>query len=1023
MRCLHSKVNNLQLDKFIYYDFECTQENGEHIPNLVVSQSVCSLCEKVEKLENCESCGSRCSNCSKLEKGDYVMKPCLNTCGQREKVFKGKECKNNFCKWLISDQHKNFTVIAHNGKAYDLHFIFAYCIRNVLSPTVILNGTKILYMAIKKRLNLRFLDSVNFLPMALSKIPKSLELSELKKGYFPHYFNTESNQNVELDKLPDLHYYDPDSMSEQGREQFLKWYGEHKNDNFIFPEEILSYCKSDVDILRRGCVKYRNLILQITGETQTILNENMLTEEIVVNGVDPFQFITLASLCMGVFRSKFLAEEWKVLEKKNAQANCKHEMNCMCTWTRARKLTGDSEIEVLNNSDYISFDEQEHLLPKFVKSPIGLLPQTAYGRKDNQSLIALVWLKKLESDWNEKHEQNISIRHANSLDGEKEIYYQNVTNLNMPVIKYKADGYFEDEKNGDLYVCEFYGCHWHGCKKCFSNNRNSIIISGISAEERYQNTYIREKRIQEMGFKLITMWECEFSENIKTLTQEEIEEVENISLRSCYFGGRTNAIKLYHLFKKGEKGKYVDFCSLYPYILKYYKFPVGHPEKISKHFKNNIYEKCTKTDCHFQHEVHTTFPYFGIAKVKILPPRNLFHPVLPLRLNGKLKFPLCKTCATLPEIDQGRECKCSDEERSFIYTYCTPELEASLNMGYKLLKIYQILHWKETDVYNIDTKKGGMFTEYVNTFLKLKQEASGLPDNLKLDEDIEKYIEKYFEKEGILLDRKQIKKNSGIRQCAKLNLNSFYGKFGQKTTKRQTVYASKAEDVYRNILDKKKKLLNFHILSENMLQLEFEEDELFQDISLSTNVLLAAMCTCWARLTLWKVMFTLGERVLYHDTDSIIYTSKEDEYDPPTGEFLGDLTDELSCSKIGCEGCEIGHWIKEFVSCGPKNYAFKLNSGEVTCKVRGFSLNHRNAEILNFESMKDALKCWYIKRLNPHSDIDTHKEQLITVTTRILRDNKKCKVYSKKVSKTYGIVYDKRKVIENYQTIPFGFER
>ena len=65
-------------------------------------------------------------------------------------------------------------------------------------------------------------------------------------------------------------------------------------------------------------------------------------------------------------------------------------------------------------------------------------------------------------------------------------------------------------------------------------------------------------------------------------------------------------------------------------------------------------------------------------------------------------------------------------------------------------------------------------------------------------------------------------------------------------------------------------------------------------------------------------MNKLGDGVLYHDTDSIIYSVKDsDQYISPLGEYLGELTDELSCKQIGCKGCP-GHWIEEFISCGPK---------------------------------------------------------------------------------------------------------
>ena len=57
-----------------------------------------------------------------------------------------------------------------------------------------------------------------------------------------------------------------------------------------------------------------------------------------------------------------------------------------------------------------------------------------------------------------------------------------------------------------------------------------------------------------------------------------------INLRDCYFGGRTNGIVLHKKFTDGEKGKYVDFTSLYPDILKYKRFPVGHPERNNQGF-------------------------------------------------------------------------------------------------------------------------------------------------------------------------------------------------------------------------------------------------------------------------------------------------------------------------------------------------------------------------------------------------------------------------------------------------------
>lgn len=68
----------------------------------------------------------------------------------------------------------------------------------------------------------RVIDTLNFLPMALSSFPKTFNIPELKKGHFPHFFNTQANWNYE-GPLPDADYYGPESMKEDARDEFLKW--------------------------------------------------------------------------------------------------------------------------------------------------------------------------------------------------------------------------------------------------------------------------------------------------------------------------------------------------------------------------------------------------------------------------------------------------------------------------------------------------------------------------------------------------------------------------------------------------------------------------------------------------------------------------------------------------------------------------------------------------------------------------------------------------------------------------------
>ena len=129
-------------------------------------------------------------------------------------------------------------------------------------------------------------------------------------------------------------------------------------------------------------------------------------------------------------------------------------------------------------------------------------------------------------------------------------------------------------------------------------------------------------------------------------------------------------------------------------------------------------------------------------------------------------FPLCKTCAdTLNQ----NPCIHSEQERAILGTWCHVELMKAIEKGYKVLKIHEVWHFP--------THADELFKDYVDTFLKIKQEASGYPKECVTDEQKQRYIDEYYEHEGIRLDPNQIKYNPGLRSLAKLMLNSLWGMF------------------------------------------------------------------------------------------------------------------------------------------------------------------------------------------------------------------------------------------------------
>jgi hypothetical protein len=93
---------------------------------------------------------------------------------------------------------EKIVAIAHNAKAFDLHFILNRAILMKWQMELLMNGLKIMCMRVEHLL----LDSVSFLPFALRKLPEAIGLT-VAKSWYPHYFNTRANLDY-VGKIPDI---------------------------------------------------------------------------------------------------------------------------------------------------------------------------------------------------------------------------------------------------------------------------------------------------------------------------------------------------------------------------------------------------------------------------------------------------------------------------------------------------------------------------------------------------------------------------------------------------------------------------------------------------------------------------------------------------------------------------------------------------------------------------------------------------------------------------------------------------
>ena len=868
-------------EKYMFYDFEATQNTGTHTVNLSIAQD-----------------------------------------------FEGKEYIHNsieeFCKGFLNDKFKGYTFIAHNSKGYDSYFVLKWLIDQGIKPYCIYNGAKIMFMELPK-LSIRFIDSLNFLQMPLKSFPKTFGMSELKKGYFPHYFNKECNKDY-VGTIPSKKHYGYNQMKPDERTKFLKWYEERVSENYLFDfkKEILEYCRSDVDILRRGIMKLREDFIQL---------EN----------IDPLRYITIASVCMTIYRSNYMPNK-----------------------------------------------------------TIAIVPE--YAKTDNFSKMSIMWLNYVSTT------KGLNIQHALN-GGEKKLTIDGKT--------YKVDGFCEETNT----VYEFSGCFWHGCPNCYKPN---IINSKNQRDMGTLNNLTIEKReiIKSDGYNHVSTYECQLNKNKefqKFAKDFDQEIVEPLNPRDSFYGGRTNATKLLYKFKENECGRYVDFCSLYPTVQYYQKYPISHPTKIHNP------EKYCKS-------------WYGLIKCKVVPPRKLYHPVLPQRIKvdsyEKLVFTLCKTCA---ETRNQNKCKHTDTQRSFIGTWTTDEVNKALEKGYKILRIYEVWHFaKSTDT---------LFKGYIRRFMKIKLESSSYnfktkeeEDNFKarikdsLDIDVEKFefnaglrsiaklclnslwgklgqrnnmsqtkyvtdVSEFCEKKYSLdIDVEKFEFNAGLRSVAKLCLNSLWGKLGQRNNMSQTKYVTDVSEFCEILLDDKLDNKNFQFINDDMVQMTYNFKDQFVDNSNNTNIYIACFTTSHARLMLYDKLDYLNEKVLYFDTDSISYVD-DNTQNIETGDMLGDMTDEIS-----------GKGISSFVSTGPKSYSFKYGDNEQKSAIKGFTLNHENNNLLNHDSLSKIVK----RQI---------REITIVNENKITRKNRE--IVNKYFEKIFKFGYDKRvikHIDENHiDTLPYGY--
>lgn len=929
------------VEKVVFIDYETNFESGEHIPVF------CCISWIFEKSDGTKEEGQKCFGVS-------------------------SNISNEVGKFLFSKQFQNSTVIAHNFKGFDSCFLIQYLTKNNIKPSnIILNGTKVNYMFIK-RLSMRMIDSLNLSPIPLSMFSSSFGLNQAEKGFFPYRFIREENFDY-VGPYPEKHEYGYSEMKLETQKEFDIWYNSIPEGSiFNFREEIAKYCIQDIVVLKKGVEKFRELMKEISthvlsennfqNEAPDSLLENQIGEEILdcqsklsqcrkdpnpnePKFCDAISYTTLASLCHGLFKANYLREN------------------------------------------------------TIAQVPAGGYENHKYSSK------ALEWLEYLNVVQNKK-----IIHRLNSPSGTE-----------VKISKFRVDGYEKESKT----VFEFNGCFYHGHPECITNMNSKNPVLKLTFETLFRRTIQKRLALEKLGYKVETMWECHWNSIIEDCKNDEQNPLTSF-LKStkipkplnpfeAFYGGRVETFCCLDDNLDDPK-QYVDVTSLYPFVCKTKLYPVGHPTILYKNLGTSL------------------DPYFGFIQCKVKPPRQLMIPVLPVRLNGKLLFPLCAKCAS--EYRCGY-CVHSEEDRCFSGVWFSEELKLAVKKGYEIVEIEQVYHFKQ--------QSSQLFSNFMNDLYKIKLLASGAPTNVDLDQ----FIKEIKEKEKIDLSGCKFDKNPGLRYIAKILLNSFWGRFALRENQPAFKFITSVNELYQLLNDANIEIKSLRPITENVIGISYLlKDKNLVDISNERNIFIAAATTAWARIEVYKhadkISTKTETQLFYVDTDGLIFSTNRFPFQTiSTGNFMGDLTNELKENE----------WISLFLSAGPKNYAYQTNLSKTCVKVKGFSLHSENLRAFNCDSLKQIIENYVQNNCDEFGFVSIQDKKSFSRTAKRKREefesqhnitsskpsafsdlfaisvynpNKIVRtdtwhVLSRKEQKLFLFNYDKRIIRSDFSTLPFGY--
>jgi len=433
-----------------------------------------------------------------------------------------------------------------------------------------------------------------------------------------------------------------------------------------------------------------------------------------------------------------------------------------------------------------------------------------------------------------------------------------------------------------------------------------------------------------------------------------------------------------------------SFCAIkYPSFVGKYEILIG---------KNLSKVKLTNNLLFFENE-----KLQGTILVSILPPKDLKFPFLPFRLkNGKSVLTLCRKCS---QQNNRQICKHSILERSLVSSYYINEIEYSLSLGYKILKIFESHYYKEEKFIFKD------FVTRLNTLKIMNSNCLSKCSNITEKSEYCNFLNDNMNLKGNLkLTPYNVKYNPQNQFLYKLAANSLFGKLSQKNNFSKSIFISSQIELENKYFEHKNNIEQI-ICHDSICQMIVKTPENKLPSNKKANCYLGGRIVSYSRQEIYSHLQNLlqnSAKVFYIDTDAIFFSL------PNNIPICLPISDAIGHFKHLYPGK-----ITQFSCLGPKKYLISyINENKITEVVKVSGLSLKSFELQN--KIDSGLYRCFIENYFKNKILKVpvkQKRKILNPQSQILTSNIQNVSFSNNVNIHRNFFLD-----DSFSSLPFGYQ-